>query len=128
MGDSVRVPPQAQGDNDARGHGAEQSAVPQGQNDRQGVPARVAPQALPGRGQRGRAHHAPFPRKAVVVTAPFQVPSTAQTRQVYFSPALICILGAQEVSLLPGSTGALISLPPLASSISNMYFAFSCSR
>ncbi len=66
-----------------------------GEGDRQGVPARVAQDAPPYRGNRGRAHPADFPLKVAVIAGPFQSPATAQTRQVYSSPPFTFIFGVQ---------------------------------
>ncbi len=107
VGHRVRVPPQADSDDESRRHGEEENAVQDGEGDRQGVPARVAQDAPPCRGKEGRAHGADFPLKVAVSAGPFQSPATAQTRQVYSSPAFTIVFGVQEArsALAPASTG-----------------------
>src|SRR5438445_3922350 len=70
-----------------------------------------------------------FPVKAASATGPCAFPpsscgSWTQTRQVYFSPDLICIFGDHSVCFWPCSTAPLLSFSPAVFSISKKYFGF----
>src|SRR5215212_11529087 len=71
----------------------------------------------------GNAAHGYLARMVAVATGPRPLASSAQTRQVYFSPLLICIFGDHSVCFWPGWMAALLSFSPAAFSISNEYFA-----